>query len=901
MMGWIGARRSLWVFAMTAVVAGLLGVAAPAASAKTATSISAGGDHTCAVTVAGGVLCWGGNWLGQVGDGTTDDRLIPVQVSGLVNGIQAVAAGGDHTCALTTDGGVKCWGFNRSGQLGDGTTADRYTPVDVVGLASGVSAVAAGSYHTCALTTDGGVKCWGSNFEGRLGDGTWIDSPTPVAVAGLTSGVVAIAAGHSFTCALTSEGGVKCWGGMPVYSSTPVDIPGLTSEIAAVTTGGTHACALTTEGGMRCWGENFRGQLGVGTFSRGLSDPGDVVGLTSGVVSISAGSSHTCAVTTGAVVKCWGANGGGMVGDATTVDRSAPVDVAGLWVPVEALSAGGPQTCAITSGGGVLCWGQNTYGEVGDGSTTMRTSPVAVTGLGGTSVTPGCSARLVRTGTTYRSVQVAVNAARDADVVRIEGVCVGSITIARKKLVLEGIRTAKAPVPVLSGAQVGRVLAITGGRVTLRSLTLAFGKAPTGGGIRQTGGSLTLAGDTSVLWGAADQGGGIWTSGGELVLKGSASVRNSSGGGIHSERGTVTLEGSAAVAGNTAGDGARGGGIYNGGGTVALRDSASVSDNALGDGASGGGIYNDGGTVTLGDTASMTANTIGTSSKGGAIFNLAGIVAIHGSSTIRGVHPNMIPPPSVPARGSGIENIRGHLIVDGRSRIGKEPREYGGDPSWFGYKVGIENVRGTVSMSEGAWVIGNGVGIANDSGAVRLRGWASIRRNGESGIVNTLGTVTMEGSASLRSNEAAFGGGIHNEGGTVSMSGKASIRSNTGWGSGGGIYNGQRGRVSLHDSASISDGWTRDMGGGIRNVSGGVVSLFDSASVFGNRAAHYGGGISNGPHGSVFLSGSASVVQNLASREHGGIGGGTVYVCSDTVAISPNAPDDPPRTSPCPD
>lgn len=175
-------------------------------------TLAAGMYHTCALTSDGGAKCWGRNWYGQLGDGTTTSRTTLADVTGLTSGVAALAAGEDHTCALTTSGGVKCWGRNWAGQLGDGTTENRLTPVDVSGLTSGVVALTADSSHTCAATVSGGAKCWGANNYGQLGDGTTSNRNVPVDVSGLASGAAALAAGWGHTCAVMASGGAKCWG-----------------------------------------------------------------------------------------------------------------------------------------------------------------------------------------------------------------------------------------------------------------------------------------------------------------------------------------------------------------------------------------------------------------------------------------------------------------------------------------------------------------------------------------------------------------------------------------------------------------------------------------------------------------------------------------------------------------
>ena len=349
--------------------------------------ISAGGRHTCALTNGGGIKCWGDNDSGQLGDGSSIDKLTPMNVTGLQSGVTAISAGSGHTCALTSAGGVKCWGFNDSGQLGDGTRISKLTPMNVTGLQSGVTAITAGGTHTCAMTSAGGVKCWGSNYRGQLGDGSSIDKPTPVDVSDLQSGVTAITAGYAYTCALTSAGGVKCWGGFPLKYS-PTDVIGLQSGVTAITAGGTHTCAMTSAGGVKCWGNNLYGQLGNGSAD---TAPSPVTGLQSGVTAITAGSGYTCVLTSAGGVKCWGWNLYGQLGDGSTSDKFSPVDVTGLQSGVTAITAGYSHTCAITSAGGVKCWGNNGSGQLGDSTIITKLTPVDVIGLqsGITAITAG--------------------------------------------------------------------------------------------------------------------------------------------------------------------------------------------------------------------------------------------------------------------------------------------------------------------------------------------------------------------------------------------------------------------------------------------------------------------------------------------------------------------------------
>jgi len=355
--------------------------------------VSQGDYHGCALTATGGVVCWGYNAQGQVGDGTTTNRLTPVQVTGLNSGVTQLVAGDYHTCAITSAGTAMCWGSNASGELGDGTTTNRLTPVQVTGL-TGVARLSAGQGFTCARLDTGAVKCWGKGADGRLGDGLNTNSNVPVQVSGLTSGITDLASGRDATCVVTSAGAVQCWGyaaGTPAgvwHPSTPTapanGHASLSSGISKVTLGIQFGCALTTDGGVRCWGGNSFGTLGDGTNTNSWAATVTPTGLSSGVASIDAGNgNHVCAVLTTGGMKCWGSNYLGQLGDGTTANKSTPVDVVTMGSGVLQVSTSNYHTC-VRLVDAIKCWGSGAFGALGDGTTTNKTTPTAtVTGSTG--------------------------------------------------------------------------------------------------------------------------------------------------------------------------------------------------------------------------------------------------------------------------------------------------------------------------------------------------------------------------------------------------------------------------------------------------------------------------------------------------------------------------------------
>jgi alpha-tubulin suppressor-like RCC1 family protein len=301
-----------------------------------AIAVSAGGTHSCALLAKGEIKCWGVDNSGELGTGSFSTySATPMSVVG-ISTATAISAGEDHSCALLEGGSVSCWGYNAFGQLGDGTKNASPTPLALSGIA-GAIAVGAGNEHSCALLSSGKIKCWGYNGHGQLGDGTTADSLTPVEVIGIAN-AVKLSAGGLFTCAARKSGAVSCWGlgdvgelgnGSTSDSDTPVVVADI-SNAAGISAGRFHACALIGGGKVFCWGTGENGQLGNGA-SVNSSTPVAVagaVGVTAGAVD--AGGSLTCVLLSTGSALCFGANNDGQLGNGGGAGSSTPVAVSGI-------------------------------------------------------------------------------------------------------------------------------------------------------------------------------------------------------------------------------------------------------------------------------------------------------------------------------------------------------------------------------------------------------------------------------------------------------------------------------------------------------------------------------------------------------------------------------------------
>ena len=391
-----------------AVVPGAAGAAVPTGPG----SVAAGGAHACALAAGQTVKCWGLDNAGQLGNGKSGNGLVsktPVSVVGL-KGVSAVTAGDSHTCALLKfDGSVECWGQNDSGQLGNGTRTNSSKPVIVKavggkGTLRGVIAIAAAGSHTCAVRSAdvGIVACWGLNVGGVLGNGStkFQRNTTPQSVPGLTR-VVAISTSTEDTCALLKGGTLKCWGFNEygelgpnttgpgscdtgefthACSPIPITVKGI-SNVISVSVGPHSTCAAVKNGRVICWGLNISPHSAQSTGFVTMSGLAGVTAVASpGDVEIFGSDVFSCALLSTRAVKCWGDNTRGQLGNGSKTSAKLPTTVSTKPF-ANTITAGAAFACMRLTLLPVLCWGDNGYGQLGNNGANSHNVPVFVTGL----------------------------------------------------------------------------------------------------------------------------------------------------------------------------------------------------------------------------------------------------------------------------------------------------------------------------------------------------------------------------------------------------------------------------------------------------------------------------------------------------------------------------------------
>jgi alpha-tubulin suppressor-like RCC1 family protein len=362
-------------------------------------TVEAGGDHTCGVTGQLGVVCWGGNGYGELGDGSDEDRFVPVPVAANAS-FETVSAGESHTCALTSEGKAFCWGSNGQGQLGiglDWPTAPRRTAPAPVATGLLFTAISAGGDYTCAIDTDERLHCWGSDRYGQLGTGTDDDHRLEPAAVDTQLRFTSVSAGYDHTCAVDTQGRAHCWGGgslgqlgAPTQETCWEDVPCSRSPLQvsgehtwkSISVGDFHTCGVTTEDRAFCWGDNQAGELGASTeeVCGWPTNPDQLRSCSTAPVSVSgslsfqmleAGNLRSCGVSTQGTVYCWGVL---VSGDPTPT----PVAIPGP-VPFRSVSTGSQHACAVGPEGIAYCWGSNDVGQLGAGIQVLGwPEPIAV-------------------------------------------------------------------------------------------------------------------------------------------------------------------------------------------------------------------------------------------------------------------------------------------------------------------------------------------------------------------------------------------------------------------------------------------------------------------------------------------------------------------------------------------
>jgi len=346
------------------------------------TKVAAGLSHSCGVRSTGTVWCWGANGSGQLGNNTTADSKSPVQVSGISSGATFVEVGRSHSCAIVS-GALKCWGSNFYGQLGDNTTTEKHVATNVANMTTGVTNFAAGMYHSCAVKS-AGAYCWGRNNYGQLGDNSSTTRLMPVTVYNSSTYVSQVTAGTYHSCLLKTSGSATCWGsnaqgqlgdGTTITRYIPVSVGGGLAAGEVIAAGGSHTCAVVSSNSIYCWGDNDYGQLGTNNTTDYLFPTLVSAGLNT-FSGVSAGDNHSCATLVRGGLMCWGKNNYGQLGNNTLVNQDNPVDVS-YDIGMTFISGGASHTCAIKTNY-IYCWGYNASGQLGDSTAVDRKVPTMI-------------------------------------------------------------------------------------------------------------------------------------------------------------------------------------------------------------------------------------------------------------------------------------------------------------------------------------------------------------------------------------------------------------------------------------------------------------------------------------------------------------------------------------------
>lgn len=371
---------------LTVLIAGLLvpiaGVSPAAALAGSSDwkVIAAGGFHTCGIRTNGRLYCWGDNSSGRLGTGDTTARLAPAEVAGGATNWTSVSLGAWFTCARKSTGRLYCWGYNYRGQLGNGTTNESHVPVEVAGGWTNWTTVVAGAFHVCGRRSTGRLYCWGSNNYSQLGDATTTDRLVPTQVAGGWTNWTSVSSGMSQTCGRRSTGRLYCWGsnlaggvgdGTTTPRLTPTQVAGGWTNWTSVSVGANHACGRRSTGRLYCWGYNGNGAVGDSTNGQRFV-PTQVAGAATDWSAVSTGNAHTCARKVSGRLFCWGSGTKGQLGNNQYVDQWAPVEVAGGATDWSLLSLGQEYSCALTKSLRAYCWGYGIGGQLGAGVAEMQ-------------------------------------------------------------------------------------------------------------------------------------------------------------------------------------------------------------------------------------------------------------------------------------------------------------------------------------------------------------------------------------------------------------------------------------------------------------------------------------------------------------------------------------------------